>query len=73
MPRFRVTVKQMKNSGGVRIEPGMQVDFVSPSFSNPISTNRGQAVVDAFMRVYGVDMRAIGALNTVYLDVQQIG
>ena len=73
MPRFRITVKQMKNSGGVRIEPGMQVEVVSQSFSNPISTNGGQAVADAFMRIYGIDMRAIGALSTVYLDVQQIG
>lgn len=29
MPIFRVTVKQMKLSGGVRIERGMSVDVVT--------------------------------------------
>ena len=73
MPLFRETVKQMKLSGGVRIERGMSVDVVTNSMSNPLTTNGGQAVVDAFMRVYGVDMKRLGALSTVYLDVVRIG
>lgn len=72
MPIFRVTVKQMKLSGGMRIERGMSVDVVTNSMSNPLTTNGGQAVVDAFMRVYGVDMKKLGALSTVYLDVVRI-
>ena len=63
----------MKNSNGVRIEPGMSVDVASNSFSNPIITNGGQAVADAFMRIYGVDIKKGGALNTVCLDCQKIG
>lgn len=73
MPLFRVTVKQMKLSGGMRIERGMSVDVVTNSMSNPLTTNGGQAVVDAFMRVYGVDMKKLGALSTVYLDVVRVG
>lgn len=73
MPIFRVTVKQMKLSGGMRIERGMSVDVVTNSMSNPLTTNGGQAVVDAFMRVYGVDIKRLGALSTVYLDVVRIG
>ncbi len=73
MPIFRVTVKQMKLSGGMRIERGMSVDVVTNSMSNPLTTNGGQAVVDAFMRVYGVDMKKLGALSTVYLDVVRVG
>jgi hypothetical protein len=73
MPIFRVTVKQMKLSGGMRIERGMSVDVVTNSMSNPLTTNGGQAVVDAFMRVYGVDMKHLGALSTVYLDVVRVG
>ena len=72
MPIFRVTVKQMKLSGGMRIERGMSVDVVTNSMSNPLTTNGGQAVVDAFMRVYGVDIKRLGALSTVYLDVVRI-
>ena len=73
MPLFRVTVKQTKLTSGIRIEPGMSVDVVTNSMSNPLTTNGGQLVVDAFMRVYGIDLRRIGALSTVYLDVVKIG
>lgn len=63
----------MKVSNGVRIEPGMSVDVVSNSFSNPVTTNGGQSVVDAFYRIYGIDIKKVGALNMVYLDVERIG
>ena len=59
-------------SNGIIIEPGMSVEVVTQTFSNPVSTNGGQAVVDAFMRIYGVDIKKAGALSTVYLDVKQI-
>ena len=72
MPRFRITTKQRKMSNGIIIEPGMSVEVITSSFSNPVSTNGGQAVVDAFMRIYGVDIKKAGALNTVWLDVKQI-
>ena len=73
MPLFRVTVKQSKLSSGIRIERGMSVDVVTNSMSNPLTTNGSQAVADAFMRIYGVDMKRINALSTVYLDVERIG
>ena len=44
----------MKNSNGVRIEPGMTVEVVTQSMNNPLLTNGGQAVADAFMRIYGI-------------------
>ena len=59
-------------SNGIIIEPGMSVEVVTQTFSNPVSTNGGQVVVDAFMRIYGVDIKKAGALSTVYLDVKQI-
>lgn len=73
MPLFRVTVKQSKLSSGIRIERGMSVDVVTNSMSNPLTTNGGQAVADAFMRIYGVDMKRLNALSTVYLDVERVG
>lgn len=73
MPLFRVTVKQMKLTSGIRIEPGMSVDVASNSMSNPLTTNGGQLVADAFMRVYGIDLKHLGALSMVYLDVVKIG
>ncbi len=44
----------MKNSNGIRIEPGMTVEVVTQGMSNPVTVNGGQAVADAFMRVYGI-------------------
>ena len=73
MPLFRITVKQSKNSNGVRLEKGMSVEVVTQSMSNPVSTNGGQVVADAFMRLYGVDIKKAGALSVVYLDVVKVG
>lgn len=70
---YRVTVKNSKNSNGIRLERGMSVDVATNSMSNPVTTNGGQPVADAFMRIYGIDIRKAGALNMVYLDVERIG
>lgn len=73
MPLFRITVKQPKNCNGLRIERGMSVQVVSNSFSNPVTTNGGQLVADAFQRIYGIDLKTMGALNMVYLEVEKEG
>ena len=73
MPLFRITVKTRVNTNGIRLEPGMSVEVASQSFSDPVHTNGGQVVVDAFMRIYGVDIKKAGALNGIYLDVKRIG
>ena len=70
---YRITVKTSKNSNGIRLERGMSVDVVTNSMSNPVTTNGGQPVVDAFMRIYGIDIRKAGALNMAWLDVERIG
>lgn len=72
MPTFAITTKQAKNSNGIRIEPGLSVQVVTNSMSNPVTTNGGQVVVDAFLRLYGIDIKRAGALNMVYLDVERI-
>ena len=73
MPKFRITTKRRLQNNGVRIEPGMTVEVVTQSFSNPVCTNGGQPVVDAFRRIYGIDLRQAGAMSMVYLDVERIG
>lgn len=72
MPLFRVTVKTSKNTNGIRIERGMTVDVPSNTMSNHVTTNGGQLVADAFMRLYGIDIKKAGALNMAYLDCQRI-
>ena len=72
MPRFIITTKQMKNANGIRIEPGMSVEVVTHSMSNPVLINGGQPVVDAFMRIYGIDIRHADVLSMNYLNVERI-
>ena len=69
---YRITVKTPKNTNGVRIERGMSVDVVTNSLSDPVSTNGGQVVADAFMRIYGIDIKKAGALSRAWLDVERI-
>lgn len=72
MARFKITTKHVKNSNGIRIEPGMSVEVITQTMSNPVITNGGQAVADAFMRIYGIDIKKAGCLNMVELDVKQM-
>ena len=73
MALFRITVKQKVRTNGIVLDPGMSVEVVTQSMSNPVSTNGGTVVADAFMRIYGVDIKKAGALNNVYLYVKKIG
>ena len=69
---YRITVKQSKFTSGIRVERGMSVDVVSNSMSNPVTTNGGQSVADAFMCIYGIDIKKAGALSMAFLDVERI-
>ena len=69
---YRITVKNSKQTNGIRVEKGMSVDVASNSMSNPVTTNGGQAVVNAFMRIYGIDIKKAGALSMAYLDVEKL-
>jgi len=71
MALFRITVKQNKYANGIRLEKGMTVD-VSSTYSNPVTTNGGHEVIDAFQRMYGIDIKKNGGLSTVYLDVKKV-
>ena len=72
MPRFRITTKQKSQFNGIRIEPGMSVEVITREMTNPLTMNGGQPVVDAFMRIYGIDIKKAGVCSPVYLDVKQI-
>ena len=50
----------------------MRVEVATVSAITPITANGGQAVADAFMRVYGIDLKKAGALNSVYLEIVKI-
>ena len=73
MPRFLITTKTRTQFNGIRIEPGMSVEVVTTSFVNPLLMNGGQSVIDAFRRIYGIDIKRAGVLSPAYLNVEQIG
>jgi len=70
MALFKITVKQNANTNGIRLEKGMSVD-VSSRYGNPVTTNGGHEVIDAFQRAYGIDIKKAGGLSSVYLDVKK--
>lgn len=73
MPLYRITTKCRTNTNGILVEPGMSVEVVSKSLSNPVLSDGGSTVAAAFMRVYGLDLKRAGALNTMYLSCERIG
>ena len=72
MARFKITTKHVRNCNGIRIEPGMSVEVITQSMSNPVSTNGGQLVIDAFCRIPGIAIKKAGCLNNIELEVKQI-
>lgn len=73
MPLYRATVKHTSLTNGVRLEKGMSVELVSNNYSNPLLTNGGTEVINAFMRIYGVDIKKANAVSSAYIDVVKIG
>ena len=73
MPRFLITTKRSSYINGIRIEPGMQVELVTTSFVNPLLINGGQEIANAFMRIYGIDIKRAGICSQAFLDVERIG
>ena len=69
MSLWKVTIKNSRYVNGVRIERGMSVQVVSTA--HPLTSSGLGLVRDAFIRIYGVDLKAIGALNGSYLDAKK--
>jgi hypothetical protein len=71
MALFRATVKVSRVVNGVRLEKGMSVDFPS-RYTSPLSTNGGLEVVEAFRRIYGIDLKKANAATSNYIDVVRL-
>ena len=72
MPIFQITTKKRKHVNGIHIEPGMTVQVVTQSMSNPITTNGGRIVIDAFIRIYNINIKEAGCLNMSDLELKQV-
>lgn len=70
MPDFRIIVKCTKLNRSQRIDKGMEVYVHTNQFTNPVIADK-DSVAYAF-KMRGVDIVALGALNTSYLDAKRI-
>ena len=73
MALYQVTVKKQWRSAGQLIEPGMSVQVATDILADPILINGGQLVRNAFLRIYGVDLQEMNALNGLILESKRIG
>jgi len=73
MALYQVTVKKQWRSAGLLIEPGMSVQVATDILADPVLIQGGQLVRNAFLRIYGVDLQEMRALNTLVLESKRIG
>lgn len=71
MSLWKVTIKNSRYVNGVRIERGMSVQV--PSTVHPLTSSGLSLVRDAFIRIYGIDLKAANALGGACLDVKKEG
>ena len=67
MSLWKATTKYPKNTFSNNISKGMSVEI--SCITNPITQQNGQPIQDAFMRVYGVDLRKACMLVASYLEI----
>ena len=72
MALYKVIVTRNVLANGVRLDRGMGVEVNTPTVTNPVSTNNGSLVKDAFMRIYGVDLNPVWASVRSGLQVTQM-
>ena len=68
---YRVRTKRRKCCNGINIEPGMEVQVVTP-LNNTVQVNNWQYVEDAFMRVFGISLRKANCLNVSDLEITKL-
>ena len=73
MALYQVTVKKQWRSAGQVFEPGMSVQVATDILADPILIQGGQLVRNAFLRMYGVDLQDMRALNGLVLESERIG
>lgn len=71
MSHYTVKTKRRKCCNGVNIEPGMEVQVVTP-LNLTVQVNNWQYVEDAFMRVFGISLRTANCLNTGDLEITKL-
>lgn len=71
MALYKITTKRKFVNGNLLIEKGMTVQ-VSSFAANPLYYDEGNDVNNAFLRVYGIDLKPQGLLSTTFLMLEKI-
>lgn len=72
MSLYLITVSRNNICNGIRLEKGMSVEVASKYSGNPVITNGGKEVIDAFMRKYGIDLKKNNGCSPAYLESKKI-
>lgn len=73
MALFIVTTKNCSGiSNTIKVENGMSVEVLIQNGSDPLSTLPGQqAIVQAFLSKYNIDIKKAAKLSSTYLDIKK--
>ena len=71
MALYKVRTKRRKCCNGISIEPGMEVQVVTP-LNNTVQVNNWQYVEDAFQRIFGLSLRKANCLNVSDLEIVKL-
>lgn len=71
MSLYKVKTKYRKCCNGVTVEPGMEVQVVTP-LNNTVQVNDWKYVEEAFLRVYGISLRKANCLNASQLEITKL-
>lgn len=74
MPRYRLTIKKTGKWNGVYTEKGMSVEVAYQNPVGPLSNAQNKKeVIDAFRRIYGIDLTNLpNLLNHSFMDVKKL-
>ena len=71
MALYKITTTRKFVNGNLLIDKGMTVK-VSCFAANPLYYNEGNDVNNAFIRIYGIDLKPMGLLSKTFLDVEKV-
>jgi hypothetical protein len=72
MARFKIEIIKSGFKNGIQFEKGMSVEVIVLYNSNPVIQDGGKEVQNAFLRIYGIDLKKNGLLNLGYLSATKI-
>ena len=70
MALYKITTKRKFENGNLLIDKGLSVQ-VSSFAANPLYYNEGNDVNNAFLRIYGIDLKPQGLLSATFLEVEK--